>query len=232
MIKLSKTKKMPCKSWSLQAGLPKHGGTCPGAGDHTRPSGYVAACEDCYALTGAYQWPAAVNARQRNLDQWLAWTVDVWVAAMVAAIGKSTHCRWFDSGDSLSPQMTAAIYRVVMLTPDCQHWWPTKTLKLAKHRDIHGTFGDLPNVVVRQSGDSLGATTACKWRWHSTIVPAEDVPAVDAHRCPADQQGGTCGDCRACWDRSIPVIEYPHRHAGKATAARHAAKHSEVIARG
>ena len=59
MIKLSKTSKMPCKSFALPAMK-----TCLGAKDS---SGKVKdVCKGCYAMKGSYQWRAAKSLRENN----------------------------------------------------------------------------------------------------------------------------------------------------------------------
>ena len=77
--KLSNTSKMPGKSWSTSAWE-----TCPGARNEDGTP--VSACEFCYALTGAYNFPGTIAARKHNEADWQK---DGWVRAMVKLIGKA-----------------------------------------------------------------------------------------------------------------------------------------------
>ena len=73
--------------------------------------------------------------------------------------------------------------------------------------DKNGKFPE--NLTVRLSSwfresapskkfaDSVGAVS-------STVGYKES-----AHECPAGSQGNKCLDCRACWDKSIPNVDYP-----------------------
>ena len=63
----------------------------------------------------------------------------------------------------------------------------------------------LPNVVVRRSSDSvIGEILDAPWS--STIAQSYDNANVSV--CHAYQHEGKCKGCRACWDKSIPVIGY------------------------
>ncbi len=129
--KLSKTSKMPAKSWSLPAWE-----TCPGARSSGKPA---EACEGCYALTGAYQFPSTIKAREHNLEDWKK---DDWCDAMVKAIGKDKYFRWFDSGDIYCMELAEKIIEVVRRTPDCKHWLPTRS-----HKAIQGLYGYLTDYT-------------------------------------------------------------------------------------
>jgi hypothetical protein len=69
---LSKTSKLGCFSWSLQAW-----DTCPGArGDDGEA---VDACKFCYARRGNYVYPNVKRVREVNLEDWKK---DDWVERM------------------------------------------------------------------------------------------------------------------------------------------------------
>ena len=44
---------------------------------------------------------------------------------------------------------------------------------------------------------------------HGSTILANAYRKTDAFVCQAFLRGGKCGDCRACWDKSIPLIGYP-----------------------
>lgn len=208
MVLLAKTSKMPCKSWSLQALE-----TCPGSIDPLTGD-LVPACRGCYATDGFYRMTPAINARAFNRADWKR---TAWVEEMVSAIGRAKFFRWFDSGDMYSVHLARKILEVMRLTPGCRHWLPTRMYKFRKFEQTIAAMNALPNVVVRFSSDDIHGETV-PGRFTSTIFdPAQPEQAAGAHICPAYTQQGKCGDCRACWDREVPVTAYP-QHGRKMAA--------------
>ena len=198
--KLSNTSKMPGKSWSLPAWE-----TCPGARDEFDGEP-VAACSRCYALTGAYNYPATIAAREHNLDDWQK---DGWVYAMVKAIGKAKYFRWFDSGDCYSPILAGKIWAVIVETPNCQHWLPSRSHKdpaIFYHLE---RIGRLRNAVVRYSSDSRTGERL-DFGLNSTIIQEEDdfIPEKGYSLCRSGERGGKCGSCRACWSPAVTTVAY------------------------
>lgn len=203
MNKLSKTSKLGTKSWSLQAGIPADGGTCSGA--LSEDGGYVPACSGCYARGGMYHFGAVKAVRADNKA---AWQEPGWVADMVAQLRKDTHFRWFDSGDLYSLSLAEKVYQVMVQTPHVKHWLPTRMAKFAKYQPILAAMQRLPNVMVRFSSDSVGGDFTPGVHGSTIIHDADSAPG-GVSVCPAYSQGGKCLDCRACYDKSIPVIAYP-----------------------
>lgn len=198
MVKLSKPGKMPCPSWSLQAI-----DTCPGS---IGPDGeLVDACDGCYATTGNYLFPNVKATREFNR---VDWERDEWVDDMVAALSGESHFRWFDSGDMYHVKLATKILQVMFVTPETEHWLPTRMHKFDKFRAVIRKMEKLPNVVVRKSSDSIHGGII-RGRNTSTIFDPADNAPDKAHVCPAYQNSGKCGDCRACWNKEIGVIAYP-----------------------
>lgn len=195
-VKLSKTSKMGCKSWSLQAIE-----TCAGSvGDD---GNLVEACASCYATQGAYLWPATIAARSYNKEDWKR---EGWVADMVKALTKERYFRWFDSGDVYSVQLAEKIYQVMEKTPQVNHWLPTRMAKFPKFKAILDKMRALANVSVRFSSDSIFGKFSVENG--STIIP-EGAPIPDGVKvCNAPSNDGKCGTCRDCWNKDIPVIGY------------------------
>lgn len=193
---LSKTSKMPCKSWSLEAVT-----HCPASKGNDGE--LVPACQGCYAAGGFYKMPAAQKLRAHNAADWKR---KEWVADMVAAIGSAPYFRWFDSGDMYAVKLARKIEQVIARTPDTRHWLPTRMHKFAKFGMVLSDIESLPNATVRYSSDSVNGETIAG-ECTSTIIPAAGAP-TSATICRAYDRGGKCGDCRACWDRSVPVIAY------------------------
>lgn len=199
MLKLSKTSKMGCLSWSLQALT-----TCPGSKGENGE--LVAACSGCYATTGFYQFAPARAARAHNKQDWQR---DEWVSDMVQALDNERYFRWFDSGDMYHLGLAKKILAVMQATPWVSHWLPTRVHKFSKFHNIIIEMQSLPNVVVRFSSDSVtgetieGATT-------STITPDATMAPIGARVCPAytKEHLGKCLACRSCWDKGTQVIAY------------------------
>ena len=197
--KFSETSKMPkgCLSWSLEALT-----TCSGAYDDDGE--IVDPCKICYARGGFYNMPVVKDAREYNKKDWKR---PEWEDDMVERIIRILLFRWYDSGDCYTVALAWKMYNVMLRTPDCQHWFPTRNYKFDKYKEVLDAMALLPKVVVRFSSDSIsggivdGNTT-------STIIPYIDTPTT-ATVCYAYDRGGKCGDCRACWDKDVELIIYP-----------------------
>ena len=203
---LSLTSKLGCYSWSLQAW-----DDCPGSVD-PKTGDAVDACKFCYARTGFYHMPSVKAKRASNKQDWQE---PDWVDRMIDSLSKETYFRWFDSGDMYSLSLAEKIYQVMLSTPNCKHWLPTRMHKFDKFKPIIWDMQQLPNVVVRLSSDSVTGEVLTNTMTSSTIIPDKDF-VIDAFKCPAYSQGGKCLDCRSCWDKSTPVIAYVYHGKSKA----------------
>ena len=196
MVKLSKTSKLDgIMSWSLQAIE-----TCPGSSDGM--GGLVDACKGCYATTGNYRFPNVKAPRLFNREDWQR---TEWVDEMVQALDSSRYFRWFDSGDMYSLDLAHKITEVILRTKHCKHWLPTRMHKFDKFKPIIKALNKLDNVVVRLSSDSV---TGDVIEGLNTSTIFSDTLPVDAVECKAYQHDGKCNGCRACYDKSVPVIAY------------------------
>lgn len=206
MVKLSKASKMPCKSWSLEAIT-----TCPGS--RGTNGELVPACQGCYATAGNYRFPNVKAPRQHNKQDWKR---KAWVNDMVRAISADPFFRWFDSGDVYSVGLARKIHDVIARTPGTKHWLPTRSYKYEKVNKVLELINFLDHAVVRKSSDGIHGETL---PGHSSTIfdPAHGAPA-GAYVCPAYARQGKCGDCRACWDKSIDVIAYPQHGRNMAAA--------------
>lgn len=204
---LSKTSKLGCLSWSLQAFE-----TCPGSVD--TKGDVVDACKFCYARSGMYHMPNVKRVRAENKEDWKE--LD-WVDRMVSSLEGETHFRWFDSGDMYSLSLAEKIYDVMVRTPDVKHWLPTRMHKFDKFKPVLYDMLRLPNVCVRLSSDSVTGEILDSQIPSSTIVPYSGFLVRNiAYECPAYKQDGRCGTCRACWDATVSVIAYPYHGKSKA----------------
>jgi hypothetical protein len=197
-VKLSVTSKLDgIKSWSLQAL-----DTCPGSVSNKHE--LVDACQGCYATTGNYVFANVKAPREFNRTDWQR---DDWVSDMVKALGNERYFRWLDSGDLYDVRLARKVYAVMRDTPWVQHWLPTRMHKFAKFLPVLDAMRALPNVAVRFSSDSVngGFTPGVHG---STIITAREAAPAGVKVCEAYEHGGKCSGCRACWDRSVPVIAY------------------------
>ena len=182
---LTRTSKMPGLSYSLPAWECKTGSKL------RKIKGSV--CASCYALKGNYTRYKAIKAAQYvRLD---SLKNSLWTAAMVAQINRQKYFRWHDAGDIQDLDHLNKIFEVCELTPQTNHWMPTREAWVKDH---------LPrspkNLVIRFSPPMIGQENTT-WP-NSSMVVEKDAT------CPAPSQGNSCGDCRACWDPKIKVVSY------------------------
>jgi hypothetical protein len=166
-------------------------------------------CHSCYALKGRYAFPAVQVALYRRLE---SLERKLWSRAMAELImrRKQTFFRWHDSGDLQSLEHLCAIVDVCDRTPDVKHWLPTREYRIVAEYEESRTYP--PNLNVRCSAHMIGGNVPTFPRLHVTVstVSAGD-PPIGAHRCPAPLQGNACGECRACWSKNVPIVDY-HLH--------------------
>jgi len=186
---LTRTSKMPGLSYSLPAWECKTGSKLRNI------KGSV--CASCYALKGNYtRYPAIKAAQYVRLE---ALKDKRWIAAMVAQVIRQKYFRWHDAGDIQSMEHLYKIFKVCELTPETQHWMPTREaqfLKQVKPEEVP------KNLIIRQSSHMVDQPAVKFWPWTSTVTSGQDAS------CPAPNQGNSCGDCRQCWDRSTPNVSY------------------------
>jgi len=208
LVRISKTSKLGTLSWSLTA---FH--DCPGK--RTADGKIAAACQGCYARGGNYRFPNVKAPREENRRDWRR---DEWVADMVAILDGETHFRWFDSGDMYDPRLAAKILEVCRQTPRTRHWIPTRMHRFSKFAAVLAALAALPNVSVRFSSDSV--TGQFGPEHGSVIVPSARAVPSGAKLCRVYTRDGTCGSCRACYDKSIRVIAYPQHGRAMARVVR------------
>lgn len=197
-VKLSVTSKLDgIKSWSLNAL-----DTCPGSVSHKGE--LVAACSGCYATTGNYRFNNVRAPREHNKEDWQR---ENWVEDMVKALQGEAYFRWLDSGDLYDVRLARKVLAVMQATPWVQHWLPTRMHKFAKFRPVLSTMHALPNVAVRFSSDSVTGEYTPGVHG-STVISSKETAPTGVKVCEAYEHEGKCSGCRACWNKSIPVIAY------------------------
>ena len=185
---LSKPGKMPEGSYNIPASSCQTGQILAKVKDTP--------CEGCYALKGRYRFPNVQQALRRRLD---SITHPDWIRAMVVLIDNAPWFRWHDSGDLQGPEHLKKIFEVCKLTPSTQHWLPTREAGMLKLMDP-----DIvpPNLIIRLSGHMIDGKNSTFWPWTSSV-------SSQGKTCPALDQGNSCRDCRACWDRKVDNVTYP-----------------------
>ena len=188
---LTRTSKMPGLSYSLPAWECKTGAKL------RKIKGSV--CASCYALKGNYtRYPAIKSAQYVRLK---SLKDKKWIASMVAQIIRQKYFRWHDAGDIQDMAHLRKIFKVCELTPDTQHWMPTREAQFLTQ--IKNPTEEVPsNLIIRQSSHMVDQGPVKFWPWTSTVTSGQEAS------CPAPKQNNSCGDCRACWNRSIPNISY------------------------
>lgn len=204
---LTYTTKMPGPSFSL----PAHQ-ACP------RENGSI--CASCYAGKGCYLYRSTQHAQNVRFN----WTIlcmnadpRVWVEVMIEAI-KETGCQYFrvhDSGDMFNARYAESWYQVCLQLPEVKFWIPTRAWQQASGPlplfdavlNTLQRMARLPNVTVRPSALNFGDTAPEVSGLHAGST-ADCVDVFKARQCPAPQQNGQCGECRACWDHKDCPVSY------------------------
>jgi hypothetical protein len=154
-------------------------------------------CSGCYAMKNRYRFTNVREAMDRRLQ---ALQDPRWVDAMVTLIQGEKWFRWHDSGDIQSMKHLENIFEVCKRTSKTQHWMPTREAQFLKNLDPDKVPS---NLIIRMSSHMIDQGPVKQWPWTSTVSSQDS-----ARTCPAPEQGNSCQDCRACWDRSIPNVCY------------------------
>lgn len=232
------TTKMRCPSFSLPAGPPRAGGTCPAAA--TAPGVGLASsfvCYGCYATTGNYVLPS-VQAIQRVRAGWvvqmlrsgtlaeaLAWAFYQYRlnprSLSAIAPGESrarsvpldhNYFRIHDSGDFWREDYLAEWTEVARRFPEVKFWAPTRQWVFPKWRAIYARPRAAANLVLRPSALHLDDAAP---RVQGLASGSSVGPSVEgAWDCPAyrhDEHTCASAGCRVCWERPQTAVNYkPH----------------------
>ena len=162
-------------------------------------------CHGCYARKANYQYPSVMTAhakREANLGS------AEWIEAMILQISKTgtTHFRFHDSGDLQSTEHLKSIVSIALALPNVSFWLPTKEkgmLATAKRAGL--VIPD--NLTVRLSAAMIDSDKVNS-NLTGNVSLVQDKAELQGFHCKAPEQNGKCESCRACWDKSIPVIVY------------------------
>lgn len=165
-------------------------------------------CHGCYARRIQKMRPSVNKGWKDNLERWNNSQPKEWALAITAQLMRYNtdgYHRWFDSGDLQSVAMLQAIVAVCNATPHIRHWLPTQERQIL--RDYQAIGGNIPdNLVVRVSGSKINGP-APTFANTSTVFDKRGDAIV--WECKARHNNNACGDCRACWDKSVANVSYP-----------------------
>lgn len=169
-------------------------------------------CSKCYAIKLQKLRPSVDKGWKSNLAKWntavATGTVSQWVVALAFQINRYNtdgYHRWFDSGDLQSIEMLDAIVRVAYLTPNIKHWLPTREVKIVSEYLKNNTIP--ANLVIRVSSPMVNGHPLPHFANTSTVHTKDAKPVGFA--CGAYDNGGKCGDCKACWTKTVQNVSYP-----------------------
>ena len=208
IINLSNTSKMPCPSFSLPAQACKVGSKLaqiPGS-----------VCDGCYAWKGFYNMPTVKAPRMSNLESlppegdimgWANWENAMIETIKASKASKVGYFRWHDSGDLQSMDHLIALIMIASKLPEIKFWLPTKEKALVKR--AAKSISNTPNLTVRLSGAMVdGAAPDVSEGIQTSTV--HKMGEAQGFTCSAPSNGGKCGSCRACWDKSIANVSYAY----------------------
>lgn len=200
---LTSTSKMPCKSLDLPTEA------CQTGYRMAQIEGSI--CSKCYANKGfyaAYQntIKPAQFARLDAINQALENSENskLWISGMVSLIGSDKYFRWHSSGDLQNVHHLSLIVHVAMATPNTMHWLPTREYAMVKHWiDVFGAHCLPKNLIIRLSAMYPDVPVKIP----ASLQGIENITVSNVHtdkpmhgiKCQAPDNGGACGECRACW---------------------------------
>ena len=110
----------------------------------------------------------------------------------------------YDSGDLQSTAHLMAIIDIAEALPDVTFWLPTKEKGMLAKVNRQRAMPD--NLTIRLSMPMLDMAPAGKWPTMSTVMTKAG--KIDGVVCKAPDNGGKCGTCRACWDKTVLNVTY------------------------
>lgn len=221
-IKLTATSSMPCASWSLPAGR-----SCPGSKLSVAKLGESAVCFSCYAMKGFYRMGNVKTVQQQRMS-WVQESLmndggSEFVAVLISLVSQDVAQRGepifrvHDSGDLFSVPYIRAWERVCAELPDVMFWFPTRSHILPNLLPAIQALAALPNVTVRPSALALDEPAPIVPGLSAGTTVVRSLPVLDTlpdvRLCPkTDPTDGrsSCGDCRTCWEGSLPVAYLQH----------------------
>jgi Gene product 88 len=196
---LSNPGKMPCHGYALPAQRCRLGSFL-----QQLPK---AICHYCYALRGRYVFRKVQAAMERRIE---SLSNPRWVDAITTLIHRSTdrYFRWHDSGDLQNLEHLEKIIQVCKNLPRVKFWLPTREYQTVEaYRRLGGQIPS--NLCIRLSAHLIDGKLPLVYGLPVSTVSTQNAGIrSNTHICPAPKQNNQCGNCRACWDRSVKVVTY------------------------
>jgi hypothetical protein len=191
---LSLTTKMPCPSWGISATRCRVGSLL------ATVKGSTCEPETCYAKNGTYRFS---NVQRKLEERYRGIFHELWTPSMMFLVRYycDQYMRLFDSGDVQGRNHMLNICTVARNVPDVTFWMPSRESAV-----VQACEGEIPkNLTVRLSGAMVDGPPPSSWPTTSTTISSQE---EGEGVCPAPENEGACGDCRSCWDGSIPNVAY------------------------
>lgn len=191
---LSENSKMPCMSYDLPT---KH---CNVGSVLQNIKGSV--CHGCYANKGRQAMPNCIQAQNKRFD---TLNHPQWAEAMAKLITMD-YFRWHSSGDIQGKGHLLKIYDVAKRTQSTEHWIPTKEKSIILDTVRSHSVPD--NLIIRVSGAMVGGKPPIVPKGVHTSTVHTKAGECFGFECKAYTRANECGDCRACWDKSVDNVSY------------------------
>jgi len=169
-------------------------------------------CSHCYAKRGHFTIPSVTLGHARRLKavrdaQSSTPSGLQWLIAMRTLIEHTStkYFRLHSSGDLFSKAYARLWYITANHFKHINFWIPTH------EKWAPAFFSALPNVTVRLSAQHIGSLVD-----RDLYGPSCSVSSNIGHLCPATyhhdgkpaDKSCSTANCRACWDRSVPNVDY------------------------
>jgi len=124
---------------------------------------------------------------------------------------RARYFRWFDSGDIVDVAHLEAIVEIAARMPRVKFWLPTREYATVRQY-LKLTVGHAlpPNLCVRLSAPMIDGRigTGRNISGCATSTVHEHADPI-GKVCYAYKRGGSCGNCRACWNPDMVNVSYP-----------------------
>ena len=196
---LSNPAKMPSYAWGIPTEYCKTGSKL------AKIDGTI--CNKCYADKGCYIFPLVRAMYEKRyqaifLPEWVDYMAEMLTLKYKNLTKSRRYHRWFDSGDVQSYEHLMKIFEVCELTPHIKYWLATREyqiIDMIKEEDVP------KNLCLRVSATKVDGALPKFWKWTSGVHKDKRHKGKE---CRAYTTNNNCGDCRACWSRSVKQVSY------------------------
>tara|TARA_R110000796_G_scaffold53648_2_gene125929 strand:+ start:870 stop:1505 length:636 start_codon:yes stop_codon:yes gene_type:complete len=196
---LSNPAKMPSYAWGIPTEYCKTGSKL------AKIDGTI--CNKCYADKGCYVFPLVRAMYEKRyqaiaLPEWVDYMAEMLTLKYKNLTKSRRYHRWFDSGDVQSYEHLMKIFEVCELTPHIKYWLATREYQIIdqiKEEDVP------KNLCLRVSATKVDGALPKFWKWTSGVHKDKRHKGKE---CRAYMTNNNCGDCRACWSRSVKQVSY------------------------